>query len=143
MSMFKSYHTGDSWATPKDLYNKLNEEFSFNCDPCPLNDHPTIDGLSLDWGTSTYVNPPYSKPTPWIQKAIEESKKGNTVVMLLRGDTSTKWFHDLVFPNADEVRYLKGRLKFGNKGPAPFASIVVVFRGKEKNTTTRSVETEK
>ena len=26
----------DDWATPKDFYNKLHEEFIFDFDPCPF-----------------------------------------------------------------------------------------------------------
>ena len=36
------------WATPPELYNKLNDEFNFDFDPCPLN--ATFDGLSIEWG---------------------------------------------------------------------------------------------
>lgn len=113
MSNFISRHTGDNWGTPDALYFQLDDEFKFNCDPCPLNPNPSMDGLSKEWGTSTFVNPPYSNPRPWIEKAIEESKRGKTVVMLLRGDTSTRWFHDLVLDKA-EIRFIKGRIKFNN-----------------------------
>lgn len=27
----------DNWETPKEFYNKLNSEFNFDFDPCPLN----------------------------------------------------------------------------------------------------------
>lgn len=116
----------DSYATPDDLYNALDKEFNFNFDPCPLNDDPVIDGLSIEWGSSTFMNPPYSKPYEWVKKAYQESLKGKTVVGLLRGDTSTKWFHDYVLPYA-ELRFIKGRIKFNGK-PAPFPSIIAVWR---------------
>lgn len=46
------------WATPQAFFNKLNEEFQFNLDPCSTHEnakcenHYTIveDGLSQDWG---------------------------------------------------------------------------------------------
>lgn len=126
MSNFISYHTGDNWATPKAVYNGLDEEFHFDCDPCPLNPNGN-GGLEMEWGKSTFVNPPYSKPRPWIEKAIQEAEKGKTVVMLLRGDTSTRWFHDLVLGKA-EIRFLKGRIHFNDLKPAPFPSIVAVYR---------------
>jgi site-specific DNA-methyltransferase (adenine-specific) len=105
----------------------LDAEFHFNFDPCPLNDNPIVDGLSREWGTSVFMNPPYSNPTPWVKKAYEESLQGKTVVGLLRGDTSTRWFHDWVLGKA-ELRFIKGRVCFNDK-PAPFASIVAVWRG--------------
>ena len=130
MSNFILSSHNPNYRTPDLFISELSKEFPFNDDPCPLNPTPTIDGLGRDWGTITFVNPPYSGVTPWIVKAIEESKKGKLIVMLLRGDTSTKWFHDLVIPNASDIRFVKGRLKFGDTGkPAPFPSIIVVFGG--------------
>jgi len=127
MSNFISRHTGDNWATPLSLYNELDKEFNFLDDPCPLYPDWTEDGLKREWGLRTFVNPPYSKPRPWIEKAIEESEKGKLIVMLLRGDTSTKWFHDLVLGKA-EIRFLKGRIRFNDLKPAPFPSIVAIYR---------------
>jgi site-specific DNA-methyltransferase (adenine-specific) len=116
--------------TPEDLYRQLDEEFHFDFDPCPNN--PTFDGLKVEWGRSNYVNPPYLNKTPWILKAIEESRKGKTVVMLLPVDTSTRWFHDLILPYADEIRFIRGRLRFSQYGsPAKYASMIVVFKGRE------------
>ena len=114
----------DDWATPKDFYDKLDAEFNFNDDPCPLNGK---GGLDREWGTRCFMNPPYSKPSPWVKKAFEESQKGKLVVALLRGDTSTAWFHDWVLGKA-ELRFVRGRLKFNGIKPAPFPSIVAVFR---------------
>lgn len=116
----------DDWSTPKWLYDKLDIEFHFNDDPCPLKGN---GGLEREWGTSTFMNPPYSKPTPWVKKAYEESLKGKIVVGLLRGDTSTRWFHDWVLGKA-ELRFVKGRLKFDGKKPAPFPSIIAIWNGK-------------
>jgi len=117
----------DNWATPKSVYDSLNDEFHFNDDPCPLDPNGT-GGLEREWGTVTFVNPPYSNPTPWCKKAYEESLMGKTVVMLLRGDTSTRWFHDWVLGKA-ELRFVKGRIHFNDtKKPAPFASLIAVYR---------------
>lgn len=118
----------DDHATPKDVYNALDAEFHFNDDPCPLGGVLVADGLARAWGTSVFMNPPYSKPLPWCKKAYEESLLGNTVVGLLRGDTSTIWFHGWVLGKA-EIRFVKGRINFG-AGPAPFASIIAIWRGK-------------
>ena len=127
--IFKSSGSRDNVLTPKTFYDLLDAEFHFDHDPCP----PTpaglrpFDGLG-DWpGRSVFVNPPYSNPRPWIQRAVEESAKGKTVVMLLRADTSTRWFHDLILPNA-EVRFVRGRLQFKQGKPAPFASLVCIFK---------------
>ncbi len=102
----------DNWATPKELYNKLNDEFHFDFDPCPLNDGeilPENDGLLIEWGKRNFINPPYSKELKeqFIKKAIQESKKGKVCVMLLPVSTSTKIFHDHIQPNAIEIRFIK------------------------------------
>lgn len=104
----------DNWATPKDFYNKLNEEFEFDFDPCPL--HSDFDGLDPDcvWGQSNFINPPYSQKLKerFVQRSLEESRKGKTCVLLLPVSTSTKLFHEVILPNAKEIRFVKGRLKF-------------------------------
>jgi hypothetical protein len=85
---------------------------------------PTINGLDLEWPDKTYVNPPYSNPLPWVKKAIEESKKGKTIVMLLRVDTSTQWFKELQ-ENGSEFLYFGRRIKFNGRTPY-FASMLVI-----------------
>ena len=115
----------DSWATPAKVYADLDAEFHFNDDPCPLNNQPLEDGLAREWGTSVFMNPPYSNPTPWCQKAYKESLRGKVIVGLLRGDTSTAWFHDWVLGKA-ELRFVRGRIRFNGK-PAPFASIIAIW----------------
>lgn len=105
----------DNWATPKEFYEKLNKEFKFDFDPCPLNHDLTLwDGLKIEWGQSNFVNPPYSRKLKesFVKKAIEESKKGKICVMLLPVSTSTKLFHDYIQPNAKEIRFIKGRIRF-------------------------------
>lgn len=131
----------DQWSTPQDFYDSLNREFSFTLDPCAdESNHKCaryftreIDGLAQDWGGETvFCNPPYGKALKdWVKKSSEEAKKpGTTVVMLIPARTDTRYFHEYIYqkPNV-EVRFIKGRLKFGNSGnSAPFPSMVVVFR---------------
>lgn len=121
--LFSSVH--DNWSTPKHVYDSLNDEFNFNDDPCPLYGE---GGLEREWGTSTFVNPPYSDIKNWIKKGYEEFLKGKTVVFLIPSRTDTKWFHDYCVKG--EVRFIKGRLKFGgSKNSAPFPSMIVIFKG--------------
>ena len=126
--MFSS--ASDNWSTPKDVYTKLNKEFSFNYDPCPLNESYEIDGLKTDWGSRTFVNPPYSNIKDWCKKSYDEWQKGKTVVMLIPSRTDTRYWHDYIM-EATEIRFIKGRLKFGGaKNSAPFPSAIIVFKGK-------------
>jgi phage N-6-adenine-methyltransferase len=65
----------------------------------------------------------------WIDKASREAFRGATVVCLLPVRTDTKWWHAYIEGKA-EVRFIKGRLKFGGaKNSAPFPSCIVIFRG--------------
>lgn len=129
MKKFKGLMTSLSphWATPKWLYDELNKEFHFQMDPCPLN--ANFDGLNMSWTGRTFVNPPYGREIiKWVKKAYEESLKGSIVVCLLPARTDTKWWHNYIM-KADEIRFIKGRLKFGDsKNSAPFPSCVVIFR---------------
>jgi site-specific DNA-methyltransferase (adenine-specific) len=129
----------DLWATPQDFYDNLNQKYSFNLDPCADATNTKCskyfteqdDGLSQDWGGhNVFVNPPYSKVKQWVNKAYEESKKPNTVVvMLVAARTDTKFFHDYC-TKANQILFIKGRLKFGGSvNSAPFPSMVVVFGG--------------
>ena len=115
------------WETPKELYEALDLEFHFNDDPCPLHGE---GGLDRRWGTRTFLNPPYGREIgKWLFRAWEESVWGRTVVCLVPARTDTRWWHEYVM-KADEIRFLRGRLKFGDAtNSAPFPSAVVVFRG--------------
>jgi len=102
----------DNWATPQGLYDKLNDEFLFDFDPCPL--QSPFDGLAVSWGTSNFVNPPYERKLKeaFVLKAIEESKKGKLCVLLLPVSTSSQLFHRHILPNAKEIRFMEGRIRF-------------------------------
>ena len=129
----------DLWATPQDFFDKLNEEFHFNLDPCALPENakctkyftPAEDGLKQNWGwCRVFCNPPYGRVIgKWVKKCYEESQKPNTiVVMLIPARTDTSYFHDYIYHNAD-LRFIRGRLHFNEaKQGAPFPSMVVIFR---------------
>jgi len=121
----------DEWNTPESFYQKLNEEFHFDFDPCPSN--PNFDGLIIDWGKRNFVNPPFSEWQTWVKKGFEESKKGKLIVFLIAARTDTKAFHEIILPYATEIRFIKGRMKFGDsRKSAPFPSMIVVFRGRTR-----------
>ena len=124
----------DKWGTPAALYKTLDDEFHFTHDPCPLDwKEGDADGLATDWGTSTFVNPPYSQVAKWIAKAHAEWKKGKTIVMLINAVTDTRAFHEFIYGQA-ELRFIKGRVRFvdpmnpSKSQPSPKASMLVVFR---------------
>lgn len=114
--------TNDSCPTPQWLMDVFRGWY----DPCPLNPNPTFDRLKEDWPNRTYVNPPYSKPLPWVDKAIEEASKGKLIVMLLRADVSTEYYRKIIQAGG-HVAFFNERLKFIGNGSPNFASMLVIF----------------
>jgi len=140
-SMFSSEK--QDWETPQDFFDELNKEFQFTLDPCAsannakCDKYYTIaeDGLSKSWfGEAVFCNPPYGRyQKDWIKKAHDTCKAGGntTVVMLLPARTDTKIFHEYILEKS-EIRFVKGRLKFGNStNSAPFPSMVVIYRSSQ------------
>lgn len=79
------------WLTPPALYAELDAEFHFDFDPCPYPLPEGFDGLTCEWGQSSYVNPPFGSIivqgkkvgiTAWVRKALVEVAKGKTVVFV-------------------------------------------------------------
>ena len=130
----------DSRATPQWLMDVFKDWF----DPCPLNPNPEIDGLELEWGERTYINPPYSNPQPWIYKAIEESKKGKTIALLIRFDPTTKYYRAL-FENNAHLFYSGERLRFTAPGEcskinyaSPSPSVLIILSGSQNLKATEN-----
>lgn len=130
----------NEWSTPQNLFDELNREFNFTLDPCATSvNHKcskfyTIsdNGLSKDWSSDiVFMNPPYGGHTgDWIQKALEESKRGAVVVCLIVSSTDRSYWHNFIFPYASQIRFIRGRVTFGDaKTTAPFASAIVIFGG--------------
>lgn len=126
----------DQWATPQDFYDKLNAEFGFETDVCADASNAKchryftkeMDGLAQEWTGVCWMNPPYGRQIGhWMRKAYESSLSGATVVCLVPARTDTRWWHD--YAAKGDVRFVKGRLKFGgSRNSAPFPSAVVIFR---------------
>ena len=133
------------WTTPGKLFKELDNEFNFTLDPCSTHSnalcfkHYTIeeDGLNQDWSNEiVFMNPTYGREiSKWIKKAYLESLNNATVVCLLPCRTDTRYWHEYILMYAKEIRYIKGRLKYGNsKINAPFSSAIVVFSSETRKT---------
>lgn len=133
----------DEWATPQTFFNEINKEFDFTLDVCSTVENHKCDkfftladnGLEQNWGGQrVWCNPPYSEINKWVAKAFYETRNDNTLVaLLIPSRTDTRYFHDYIY-NRAEIRFVKGRLKFGNgKNSAPFPSMLVIFRGAKCN----------
>lgn len=127
--------TSVDWSTPQYIFDELNSEFNFTVDVAANHSNAKVskyydkekDGLLQNWdGETVWCNPPYGRGIgDWVKKA--SASKANTV-MLIPSRTDTKWFHDYIY-NKSEIRFIKGRLKFGGaKDNAPFPSMIVIFR---------------
>lgn len=127
------------WETPVQLFAELDAEFHFDIDLCAdehnakvpnaLRVHDLWSGLAPQWRGTGWLNPPYGRQIGrWVAKAYESAQLGAVVVCLLPSRTDTAWWHDYVM-KADEIRFIRGRLKFsGANWNAPFPSVIVVFR---------------
>jgi len=148
----------DEWSTPQSLFDALNDEFGFDIDAaasaenakCPKwlgpgRRHPYNDALKVAWSLhqeltgfrgAIWLNPPYSLCREFVSQAAQEARMGATVVCLVPSRTDTRWWHEHVWDaeknqprDGVEVRFIKGRLKFGDStNSAPFPSVIIVFR---------------
>lgn len=124
------------WSTPQEFFDELDKEFHFTLDVCANAENAKCaryyteeqDGLKQEWDGIVWCNPPFGRSVgKWVKKAAENR---STVVMLLPARTDTKWFHDYCYQKTNvEIRFVKGRLKFGGAlYTAPFPCMVVIFK---------------
>lgn len=117
------------WLTPPNLYEQLDAEFHFDFDPCPYPLPAGFDGLTCEWGKSNYVNPPFGSiihegkkkgPTAWMRKAIEEHRKGKTIVLVYPIDKwvlmAMKELSIIQIRNLGDVRWLSTEDRLPGKG---------------------------
>lgn len=133
----------DQWETPQYLFDELNDEFGFDLDVCADESNHKCDnyftkeqdGLKQEWDGAVWCNPPYGRKIgEWVEKAYYSNiRYNNYIVMLLPARTDTKWFHNYIYYDKAEIRFIRGRLKFGNaKNSAPFPSMIVIYKPKER-----------
>ena len=115
------------WGTPQELFDRLNQEFHFTLDVCALPKNAKCktfflsleDGLSQKWSGVCWMNPPYGREIEkWMQKALQESERGATVVCLVPARTDTEWWHKYALQG--EIRFIRGRVSFKAQSHRPF-----------------------
>lgn len=142
----------DEWETPQELFDELNKEFNFDIDLCATRENSKCDAYYVDYLNANYIdwdvgfmNPPYSNPKPFIEKAWEDSKHCK-IVCLVKCDPSTKWWATFwqYVPNIPrgyrgskpgcEVRFFPKRIKFtppkgweGRASSPSFPSALLIF----------------
>lgn len=145
-----SHMTSDKqdWETPQELFDSLDVEFDFELDAFASDTNAKCknyftegdDAFKQDWTKyrSIYINPPYTsrvqdKVLKKVMDTINHPDWSGVIVLLLPARTDTKRWHDYIFNKADDIRFLRGRLKFEvdgvPKGSSTFPSAVIVYRG--------------
>ena len=134
----------DEWETPIELFFGLNDAYRFTIDVaadennrlCDAYYSAENDALQNPRSGSCWCNPPYSKAKDFVRKALEEirnNKDCRLIVMLLPSRTDTQWFHDLLASPFAQIKFIRGRLRFGgSRQSAPFPSILVVLTKQPK-----------
>lgn len=131
--------TRQDYLTPKaGLFDKLQAAFNIELDPCTSHDNPlgtkyfiteNQDALQHKWMFDFFMNPPYKNLEPWVRYAYRQTVENHvTGVCLITAKTETRIWHEIIWPKARALCFVKKRLKFGpvNK-PATFPSVVAVF----------------
>lgn len=132
------------WYTPSEIIIPLGE---FDLDPCTSDIAYSFNrsakkyytkednGLNKEWFGRVWLNPPYSQPA--ITQFIEKMALHNNGIALLYNRSDNQMFHSFIFPVADSIFFIKGRIKFfrpdGTRGEQPGAGSVLIAFG-ENNT---------
>lgn len=113
------------WRTPKALYELLVTQ-ARRFDVSDRHDG-TFDAFRDEWPAHWFANPPYGKE---IIRWVAKMNSAGPGVALIHARTDTRWAQEFVLPFA-EVEFIRGRLHFDDKAPAPFPSILAWFNGEQ------------
>src|SRR4051812_12664465 len=92
------------WETPRDLFEKLHDEFEFTLDAAASHRNALCqeyyteadDALMQPWTGTVWCNPPYDRRLDkWAEKAIQSAISGATVVMLVAARTDSRWWQGI------------------------------------------------
>lgn len=135
---------GNNRETPEWFLECVRYVNIIRLDPCTTRANPTRadyirtidcepDGLETDWRHPgkrglVFVNPPYGRGLMdgWARKICHEAGRGNEIIALVRGDTSTEWAH-ILFKECTFCCFPK-RIRFkGATGSPNFHNLVFYF----------------
>ena len=128
----------DEWYTPLEIVRTLGH---FDLDPAAARGHPTADclytkdedGLTRDWVGRVWLNPPYSQPL--LKKFLDRMVEHYDGILLLFNRCDNAMFHDIIFPKATAMKFLRRRIRFirpdGSQGGSPSCGSVLIAFGIE------------
>lgn len=144
----------DDRGTDPVLWAELQERFHFSVDAAASHENALLDrhwtlaenGLKQSWlGERVWCNPPFSRISPWVEKAWQEVGWAELIVMILPANrTEQGWWQNHIEPFRDgradptcRVEFLRGRTRFIKPGQRrigpnerpPFGCCLVIWRG--------------
>ena len=135
MKQKKQYtNRSDYWNTPTEMYNHIINNLKY-IDYNPENSYidPFNYNARFHHKDKIFINPPFSilsKPE-FIETIQELIMCENEILLLIPARTDTKYFHKLL-DYKPKIYMIKGRLKFNDKGSAPFPSLLLKFNNYDK-----------
>lgn len=116
---------GDVWETPVSFLGLVGAVMGgIDLDPATKPSNPTgadrfytkdDDGLTQPWAGRVYLNPPYSKPAPFLLRLIESYRAGlvtEAIALCKQGVLSNKGTCKPIAETAAAVCLWQGRLNF-------------------------------
>ena len=137
--------TSDDYYTPKWIFEKLQITFDIDvaaptggCHWIPAKQHfdQQTNGLTSTWHGNVFMNPPFSKPQPWVEKFMQHA---NGIAVLLM--SKSKWF-DQIWAHQNAIVVLPQNLKFvdpkGSNGSI-FMPVILVAYGQQNMTALHNI----
>ena len=114
----------DSWETKQELFDLLDEQYSFEFDCCATKENTKCFSYSDDFLSVVYddedngvawMNPPFSKAKQMFEHFFKVVTKG---VAIYRSDNmETKIWQQTILPNCDWIFIFEGRINYeGQEG---------------------------
>jgi len=109
--------TSDDYYTPKWIFDTLGLHFDLDVAspphathvPCTKYFTQADDGLAQDWKGKVFMNPPFSNPTPWVDRWLRHA---NGIALL--PTAKSKWFTEKLWHSDAATVVLPAQTKFTN-----------------------------